>query len=161
MAYFAWKSMGFFSTAPLLSAATVLWLAAGLSATLLMRKRIASRLQPVEFGVLDALKFHRQQLERQRDARLGGWRWLPLLFIPGHVMLFMSFFLEVTPIPWKYVVFNAVLIVFGTWIAITMTMRSARRIQKTLSIRFEDIAAAHRRVRWDLLARRRDEVRLA
>lgn len=132
MAYFAWKSAEFFSAAPLLSSATVLWLAAGLLATLLMRKRMASQEQPAEFGVLDALKFHRQQLERQRDARRGVGRWLPLLFIPGHVMLFMSFFLEVTPIPWKYVVFDAVLIVIGTWIAIAMTARGARRIQKEI-----------------------------
>ena len=132
MAYFAWKSRDFFSTAPLLSAATVLWLAAALLATLLMRRRFASKQQPAEFGVLDALKFHRQQLERQRDARLGVGRWFPLFFIPGHVMLFMSFFLEVTPIPWKYVVFNAVTIVFGTWIAIAMTARGAHRIQKEI-----------------------------
>ena len=132
MAYFAWKSGDFFSTAPLLSAATVLWLAAALLATLVMRKRFASRQQPAEFGVLDALKFHRQQLERQRDGRLGVGRWFPLFFIPGHVMLFMSFFLEVTPIPWKYVVFNAVTIVFGTWIAIALTARGARRIQKEI-----------------------------
>jgi hypothetical protein len=132
MAYFAWKGAEFFSNAPLLSAATVLWLAAALLAILLTRKRFGSQQQPAEFGVLDALKFHRQQLERQRDARRGVGRWLPLFFIPGHVMLFMSFFLEVTPIPWKYVVFNAVTIVFGTWIAIAMTARGARRIQKEI-----------------------------
>jgi hypothetical protein len=132
MAYFAWKSAEFFSATPLLSAATVFWLAAALLATLLMRKRIASQQQPAEFGVLDALKFHRRQLERQRDARRGVWRWLPLLFVPGHVMLFMSFFVEVKPIPWKYVVFDAVLIVFGTWIAIAMNARGARRVQKEI-----------------------------
>ncbi|MBC8024684.1 MAG: hypothetical protein H7Y89_01715 [Steroidobacteraceae bacterium] len=132
MAYFAWKSTEFFSTLPLLSAATVLWLSAALLATLFMRRRSASQQQPAEFGVLDALKFHRQELERQRDARRGVGRWLPLFFIPGHVMLFVSFFVEVTPIPWKYVVFNAVLIVFGTWIATAMTARGARRIQKEI-----------------------------
>lgn len=132
LAYFAWKSAEFFSTAPLLASATALWLAAGLFAALLMRKRIASQERPAEFGVLETIKFDRQQLERQRDARCGVCRWLPLLFVPGHVMLFMSFFLEVTPIPWKYIAFNAVLIVFGTWIAIAMTAHSARRIQREI-----------------------------
>ena len=99
LAYFAWKSAEFFNTAPLLASATALWVAAGLIAALLIRKRIASQERPVEFGVLETIKFDRQQLERQRDARCGVWRWLPLLFVPGHVMLFMSFFLEVTPIP--------------------------------------------------------------
>jgi hypothetical protein len=130
--YLAWKCAEYFSARPLASAATALWLAAGLLAIFLLRKRIASEKQPAEFGVLDALKFHRRQLERQRDARRGGWRWLPLLFVPGHIMLFMSFFCEVTPMPWKAIISDAVLIVFGTWMAIVMTERSARRIQKEM-----------------------------
>lgn len=132
MAYLAWRGAGFFPTEPLLSAATALWVAAGLIAISLQYKRIASEQQPAEFGVLDALKFHRRQLERQRDVRRGSWRWLPLLFVPGHLMLFVSFFVEVTPIPWKYIIFNAVVIVFGTWMAIVMTERSARCIQKEI-----------------------------
>jgi hypothetical protein len=132
MAYFAWKCAEFFGAKPLLSAATALWIAATLIGTFLQYKPVASEKQPAEFGVLDALKFHRRQLERQRDARRGSWRWLPLLFVPGHVMLFASFFLEVTPIPWNAIILNAVVIVFGTWMAIVMTGRSARRIQKEI-----------------------------
>jgi hypothetical protein len=132
MAYFAWVCAKFFSVNPLLSAATALWIAAVLTCTFLQYKSIASEKQPAEFGVLDALRFHRRQLERQRDARLGNWRWLPLLFIPGHVMLFASFFFEITPLPWKAIILNAVVIGFGTWMAIAMTGRSGRRIQKEI-----------------------------
>jgi len=121
--YFAWKSAQFFSPAPFLSAATALWLGAALLSALMLRKRIASEEQPAEFGVLDALKFHRRQLERQRDARSGIWRWLPLLFVPGHLMLFASFF---------FVIGEGALIVIGTWVAIAMTGRSARRIQREI-----------------------------
>jgi hypothetical protein len=132
MTYFGWTCAESFSAEPLLAAATVLWIAAGLICLLLQRKRIASQAQPAEFGVLDALKFHRRQLERQRDAGRGVWRWLPLLFVPGHVMLFVSFFVEITPIPWGKIIFIAVVIVFGTWIAIVMAERGARRIQKEI-----------------------------
>jgi hypothetical protein len=130
--YLAWKCAESFGVEPLLCAATALWFAAGLICTFLGRKHRTSQELPVEFGVLDALRFHRRQLERQRDARLGNSRWLPLLFVPGHVMLFASFLFEITPIPWKAIIIDAVLIVFGTWIAIAMTGRSGRRIQKEI-----------------------------
>jgi hypothetical protein len=132
MAYFGWKCAESFSAEPLLSLATALWIAAALTGLLLVRKLFASQVQPAELGVLDALKFYRRQLERQRDAGRGVWRWLPLLFVPGHMMLFASYFIEITPIPWRAIIFAAVLIVLGTWIAIVMIEREARRIQKEI-----------------------------
>jgi hypothetical protein len=132
VAYFAWKCAESFSVEPLLSTATALWIAAGLLCLFLTRKHFASQEQPAEFGVLDALKFHRRQLERQRDAGRNVGRWLPLLFVPGHVMLFLSYFFEITPIPWTWVVFVAVVIVCFTWIAIVMTERVARHTQKEI-----------------------------
>ena len=132
LAYLAWKCADSIGIEPLLSSATALWVAAGLIAAFLGRKHRAAQEQPAELGVLDALKFHRRQLELQRDATCGGLRWLPLLFVPGHVMLFMSFFIEITPIPWKTVIVDAVLIVSATWMAIVMSGREARRIQKEI-----------------------------
>jgi hypothetical protein len=76
--------------------------------------------------------FHRRQLERQRDAGRSVGRWLPLLFVPGHVMLSASYFIEITPIPWRAIIFAAVVIIFSSWIAIAMTERNARRIQKEI-----------------------------
>jgi uncharacterized BrkB/YihY/UPF0761 family membrane protein len=84
------------------------------------------------FGVLDALKFHRRQLARQPDAGRGVWRWLPLLFVPAYIMLFASYFVEITPIPWKGIFLGAIVIVLGTSIAIVLTERYARRIQKEI-----------------------------
>ena len=132
IAYLAWKCAQSFGAEPLLSVATALWVAAGLLCFLLQRKLVATEERPADLVVLDALKFHRRQLELQRDARRGGHLWLPLLFGPGHVMLFLSFFLEVTSIPWTYVAFDAVLIGIGTWMAIAMTAQSARRIQEEI-----------------------------
>jgi hypothetical protein len=130
--YLAWKCAESFGVEPLLCAATALWVAAVLTCAFLGRKHRTSQELPAEFGVLDALKFHRRQLERQRDATRGNWRWLPLLFVPGHVMLFASFFFEITPVPWKAIILNAVVIGIGTWIAIAMTGRSGRRIQQEI-----------------------------
>jgi hypothetical protein len=132
IAYLAWKYATSFGIEPLLSAATALWVAAALFCLFVLRKPLALHELPAEFGVLDALKFHRRQLERQRDTGRGVFRWLPLTFVPGHVMLFASYFIEITPIPWRGIIFAAVVIVFFTWIAIVMPERDARRIQKEI-----------------------------
>jgi RNA polymerase sigma-70 factor (ECF subfamily) len=79
-------------------------------------------------ALIQALK----PLDRQRDARRGGGRWVPLFFIPGHVMYFVSLFAEITPIPWKAIIFNAAEIGFGTRMAIVMTDRRARRLQQEI-----------------------------
>jgi hypothetical protein len=130
MAFMAWRGAEFFSVRPLLSAAIALWVAAGVVGLYLQRKRMTSEVQPAELGVLDALRFHRHQLERQRDARLGSGRWVPLLFIPGHVLYLVNFFVEFTPIPWKEIIRFVVLIVVGSWLAIVLTGRQARRLQQ-------------------------------
>jgi hypothetical protein len=130
IAVFAWKCAESFNAAPLLSAATALWILTALVGTVLERKHIATEEPPAELGVLDALKFHRHQLERQRDARRMWWHMV--LFVPGFVMLFAHLFVEVTPIPWKDIMLNAVVIVCGIWIAIVLMERSARRVQKEI-----------------------------
>ena len=132
MAFMAWRGVQFFSFNPLLSATIALWVAAGLTGLFLQRKRMTSEEQPADLGVLDALKFHRRQLERQRDARLGSGRWVPLLFIPGHVLYVIVLFLKFTPIWWTGIIRFAALVIFGTWLAIVMTRRGARRIQKEI-----------------------------
>ena len=75
--FMVWKAWSIFSVAPLLSLAIALNVP--LCVWLLFRwhKRAASREQPEDLGVLDALRFHRLQLERQRDVRLDRWRRWP------------------------------------------------------------------------------------
>jgi hypothetical protein len=45
----------------------------------------ATQVNPVDVGVLDTLRFHRLQLERQRDFRRGIWRWQLPALLPGLV----------------------------------------------------------------------------
>jgi len=47
-------------------------------------------------------------------------------------MLFASYFVEITPIPWRVNILAALVIVFFTWIATVMTERNARRIQEEI-----------------------------
>jgi len=47
-------------------------------------------------------------------------------------MYLVNFFVEFTPIPWKAIIQFAVVIVFGSWMAIVMTGRRARRIQQEI-----------------------------
>lgn len=132
IAFVAWKSVSLFSVLPLFAIAMALWVAGGLFVLILWNKRAASREQPAEFGVLDALKFHRLQLERQRDARRGNWRWWVPPYLPGVVMLFVALFVEFTPIPWETIAFMAIWVVFGFSTMILLYERSARRIQKEI-----------------------------
>ena len=96
------------------------------------RKLTQAQKPPAEFGVLDALTFHRRQLERQRDARRGNWRWWMPPYLPGVVMLFVALFVDFTPVPWKAMILMAVWVVFGFSMTILMYERSARRIQKEI-----------------------------
>ncbi len=132
MAFMAWRGAEFFSVNPLVSAAITLWIAAGLLGLYLQRKRMSTEERPAELGVLDALKFHRRQLERQRDARRGGGRWVPLLFIPGYVVYSVSLFAEISPVPWKAIILNAAVFGFGIWLAILLTDRRARSLQQEI-----------------------------
>ena len=117
---------------PLFSLAMALWVAGGLVVLFLWHKRAASQKPPAEFGVLDALTFHRRQLEQQRDARRGNWRWWMPPYLPGVVMLFVALFVDFTPVPWKAMILMAVWVVFGFSMTILMYERSARRIQKEI-----------------------------
>jgi amino acid transporter len=132
LAFIAWKSVPLISSRPLFSLATAMWAVGTLVFFVLWDKRAASQEQPAEFGVLDALKFHRLQLERQRDARRGNWRWWLPLYLPGVVMLFVAMFVDFTPVPWTAIILMGVWLVFGFWMMIVMYERSARRIQKEI-----------------------------
>ena len=128
--FMVWLAWSVFSVAPLRSLAIVLNVP--LCVWLLFRwhKRAASQEQPAELGVLDALKFHRRQLERQRDVRLDRWRRWPV--IPGMLMIFVAGAIEITPTPWARFGLAALFSTLVLSIAIVVEERIARRIQKEI-----------------------------
>jgi hypothetical protein len=116
--------------APLRSAAILLNVPICVWLLFRWHKRAASQEQPAELGVLDALKFHRRQLERQRDVRLDRWRRWPA--IPGVLLIFVAGAIEITPTPWMRFGLGAVVMAVVLSIAIVIEERIARRIQKEI-----------------------------
>ncbi len=51
-----------------------------------LNRHVAAQASSDDAGVLDTLRFHRRQLERQRDYRRGVWRWALLGLLPGMVL---------------------------------------------------------------------------
>jgi hypothetical protein len=132
IAFIVWSAIPLIDQQPLFFLALALNVAGSLVGLFLWHSRAAAQERPADLGVLDMLKFHRRQLERQRDARRRNWRWWLPTCVPGIVMLFVALFVEFTPIPWKAIIFVIVWIVFGFSMAIVMYERSARRIQKEI-----------------------------
>jgi hypothetical protein len=128
--FFVWQAWFMFNVLPLLSLAIVLNLPIGVWLLVRWHKRAASQEQPAELGVLDALKFHRRQLERQRDVRLDRWRRWPA--IPGILMIFIAEAIEIKPTPWVGFGVATVVMTLILSIAIVIEERIARRIQREI-----------------------------
>ena len=128
--FIVWRAWSLFSVMPLLSLAIVLNIPIVVWLLFRWHKRAASQEQPAELGVLDALKFHRRQLERQRDVRLDRWRRWPA--IPGLLMIFVAEAIEITPTPWAGIGVSLVVMTLILSTAILFEERTARRIQKEI-----------------------------
>lgn len=48
-----------------------------------LHRRASARPAPVDLGLSTSIEFHRQALERQRDALRGVWSWYLLPLVPG------------------------------------------------------------------------------
>jgi len=128
--FIVWAGWSLFSVKPLLAMAFLLNVPFCIWLLFRWHKRAASQEQPAELGVLDALKFHRRQLERQRDVRLDRWRRWPA--IPGFLLIFVAMAIEVTPVPWTKMGRMFLVMVAILSIAMVIEERAARRIQKEI-----------------------------
>ena len=127
---FVWKAWSVFGWAPLRATAILLNLPIFIWFLFRWHKRAASREQPADLGVLDALKFHRRQLERQRDVRLDRWRRWPA--IPGILLIFIAAAIEITPTPWDRLGRAALVMTLFFSIVMFMEERIGRRIQREI-----------------------------
>jgi hypothetical protein len=87
---------------------------------------------PADAGVLDCLRYQRQQLERQRDLRRRNWRWWGPAVLPGFGLFFASMITEVQPVPWNEVGFVVIWIVLGCGLAIAFLENEARQLQREI-----------------------------
>lgn len=69
------------------------------------RRYAAAGVVPEEEGVLDTLRYQRQQLVRQRDARANYWRRLGPTLVPGCGLMLWSLTTEFDPVPWNAIAF--------------------------------------------------------
>jgi hypothetical protein len=128
--FLVWQAWFMFAKMPLVSVALVINLLIGALLVVRWHKRAASQEQPADLGVLDALKFHRRQLERQRDVRLDRWRRWPA--IPGVLMLLVAEAIEIKPTPWLGFGLAILMMTLVLSIAIVVEERIARRIQRDI-----------------------------
>ena len=82
----AWQNQ----TKPLFAAGLVCFVLFTVFAVYQWNRRANSRSAPADAGVLDTLRFQRRELERQRDARKGNWRWWLPAFLPGVILVAIS-----------------------------------------------------------------------
>jgi hypothetical protein len=129
--YIAWCCWRYFLHRPMMVAGLVLILLPLLYVTFRLHRLASAAQVPADAGVLDSLSFCRRELVRQRDARRGYWRRL-LPVVPGLITLLASFVLELNPIPWALVAFEAIIIVGGPFLTGAFQEWSARRLQREI-----------------------------
>jgi hypothetical protein len=130
--FFAWSSWRYLLLhRPLMSAAPALWVLACVYFVFRWHRRASAPQVPEDAGVLDSLSFYRRELERQRNARRGKWRWELPLFVPGLIAMFSSLVLEFNR-PWALVAIEAILIVGMASLGVAFEEWSARRLQREI-----------------------------
>lgn len=94
-----------------------------------LHRHVAMQVNPEDAGVLDTLRFHRRQLERQRDFWRGLWRWQSWGLFPG--VLLQAAAMVVYSAPWIALAF---LIVVSLAMAVGATVGEmrARRSQREI-----------------------------
>jgi hypothetical protein len=88
--------------------------------------------RPEEAGVLDTLRYQRRQLERQRDARRGSWRWWGLPALPAYALFIASLIIEMDPVPWIGVAFLVGWLLLGGGLFVWYLESEARRFQREI-----------------------------
>lgn len=127
-----WTGWDFIRPRPLMSIAMGLWVLAMIYVLVQWHRRASAQDPADRLGTLDALQFYRQQLVRQRDARRGNWRWWLPPMAPFLILMFISFIVEVRPIPWVAILGLAAWVVFGLTMAVVSYEKVARGLQQEI-----------------------------
>ena len=76
--------------APLFRLGSGLSIAGALYVMYQLHRRASFRAAPADLGLSTCIEFHRQALERQRDALRGAWSWYLLPLVPGMAVIFIG-----------------------------------------------------------------------
>ena len=128
--FWGWVAWTHFSSQPLMLAAIVWYGLLALYSMYRLNRHAALQVNSAEAGVLDTLRFHRKQLERQRDFRRGVWRWQLPAVLPGLMLQFAAMIIYSAPM--KSIVFLVVVTTLGFALAIAVGQFQARRAQREI-----------------------------
>jgi hypothetical protein len=121
-----------FASRPIMTASLVMMALWSLYYVYRWHQLASSKPVPAEAGVLDTLRYQRQQLERQRDMRRRSWRWAGLPLLPGLALMLASLLLEHDPVPWGGIAFVIAWLFVGTAIAVWILESEANRFQREI-----------------------------
>jgi hypothetical protein len=128
--FYGWAAWTKFSGLPLWQAAVCWYGLFALYCMYRLHRHVAAQVNTTDAGVLDTLRFHRRQLERQRDFRRHGWRWQLLALLPGLVLQVIAMY-AYSVRPWRFVALAGILalgFVLQYWVGELRARRSQREI---------------------------------
>jgi hypothetical protein len=128
--FWAWVAWARFSGQPLMLAAIAWYGLFALYGMYRQNRYAVLQVNPADAGVLDTLRFHRKQLERQRDFRRGAWRWALPAVLPGLVLQLAASI--VYSWPTKSIEFLIVVTTLGLVLAVAVGEFQARRTQREI-----------------------------
>jgi hypothetical protein len=129
-AFWGWVAWTHFSAQPLMLAAIAWYGLFALYTMYRLNRHAALQVSLADAGVLDTLRFHRKQLEQQRDFRRGTWRWQFSAVLPGLVLQLAASIAYSSPT--KSIVFLIVVTTLGFALAVVVGKYQARRAQREI-----------------------------
>ena len=128
---YVWRAtQEFVYTRPLLLAAIVWYALFTFYCMYRLHRHVALQVSSADAGVLDTLRFHRRQLERQRDFRRGVWTWQLWGVLPG--MLLQIAAMVVDSAPWIAIAFLVGLMTVAVGSGAAIGEIRARRSQREI-----------------------------
>lgn len=128
--FYGWSAWTHFSGLPWLQAAVTWYGLFMIYCMYRLHRHVAAQINTADAGVLDTLRFHRRQLERQRDFRRHSWRWQFLAILPG--LLLQTIAMAVYSMPPQKVVILAVVISLGFVLQYGVGEIRARRSEREI-----------------------------
>jgi len=128
--FYGWAAWTQFAGLPLLQAAVSWYGFFALYCMYRLHRHVAAQVSTEDAGVLDTLRFHRRQLERQRDFRRDSWRWQFLALLPGLVLQAIAMY-AYSARPWRFM-FMAGILALGFVIQYGVGEFRARRSQREI-----------------------------
>jgi hypothetical protein len=128
--FWGWVAWTHFWAQPLMLAAIAWYGLFALYTMYRLNRHAALQVNPADAGVLDTLRFHRKQLERQRDFRRGIWRWQLPAVLPGLSLQLAASIVYSSPT--KSIVFLVVVTTVGFALAVAVGKFQARRAQREI-----------------------------